>query len=309
MKKTLYKISALLGVTAIVFFAASCLKDDRFVDFSKVSTVVELLDAAPGGAGVVQAPLVASALPDTIWVRVNQTGQFALDKDLTVTLAIGTAADLAVYNADTLHAPGEMLPDSALLPLPSTTLVIPKGKRAGSWPILVASGEVDLTHNFILPVKITDAQGQIISGNFGLILFHVTVKNIYDGQYHSIGDRWSFAAAADWPGDYPPTGWVSHPTWDFPSTHIGTVDATTSSVHVGNSDGGFGTMNITVNPDNTVTIASTGDTGVANLVPLSPAPGPSTYDPATGTFTLYYMYTNASGTFRILHDVLVYVGP
>jgi hypothetical protein len=62
-------------------------------------------------------------------------------------------------------------------------------------------------------------------------------------------------------------------------------------------------MNITVNPDNTVTIASTPDTGVASLIPL---PGKtSTYDPVKKTFELFYQYTNANGTFRVLHDVLV----
>jgi hypothetical protein len=135
----------------------------------------------------------------------------------------------------------------------------------------------------------------------------VIIKNQYDGIYHSIGTRFNFGAA----GDY--TGWddvnqvatgniVSTGPWEF-DTPMSTRGASTVNVHVGNSNGGFGYLNVTVNPDNTVTVASSPETKVNALLPL---PGKtSTYDPVTKTFVLYYQYTNTSGTFRVLYDVLV----
>jgi hypothetical protein len=135
------------------------------------------------------------------------------------------------------------------------------------------------------------------------IAIRITVDNPYSGEYASSGTRWNFNSAADAnTSTMPPTGFASASNWTF-DTDVTTVDATTCKVHAANDNGGFGTINIKVNADNTVEVISTDDTGLANLVPL--AGYTSTYDPATKTFTLYYQYTNSTGTHRVLRHYLV----
>jgi len=119
----------------------------------------------------------------------------------------------------------------------------------------------------------------------------------------------------------------------------GAATATTRSLRFGSASGGgdsvsvpatahtaaFGTINFTVNNDNintvngpasTVTVTSNcpgydgtngacalPQTQLGNLVQLSKVKG--YYYASTKTIDLYYMYTNSTGTFRVLHDHLV----
>jgi hypothetical protein len=307
MKNIILKIGSMILVVSIL---TSCL-DDNFVDFSKVANVVELFDAVGAGTDVVQAPVSASATPVPLDVRINVTGQYPLNKDLNVTLAFDQATFDKYLAAN---------PTSRALVLPSNAytmgskVLVKANERVGKFQVMINTSLVDLTKNLILPLKITDAEGQIISGNFGAILLHVTVKNQFDGAYKSTGTRFNFATSGDF------AGWdaaakvatgtlVSTVPFTLNPTTVGTINETTSWVHVGNLDAtsgcscGLGTFNITTNPDNSVTIASSADTGVPSFVAL---PGvPSSYNPATKTFDLYYQWTNASGTFRVVHDVLV----
>ncbi len=68
-------------------------------------------------------------------------------------------------------------------------------------------------------------------------------------------------------------------------------------------------MNLQVDPNtNLVTIISTPETLLNALIPLQgPGAPPSTWDPVAKQFNLYYQYTNTSGTFRVLHDVLTHL--
>lgn len=167
---------------------------------------------------------------------------------------------------------------------------------------------LDLSLQYAMAFVIKNPSGsyKLSVGNDTAVV-QVIIKNQYDGVYHSIGTRYNFNATSDY------TGWddvndaatgniASTGPWEF-DTPMSTRGAATVNVHEGNSNGGFGYFNVTVNNDNTVTIESTAETGVNALLPL---PGKtSTYDPATKTFSLYYQYTNTSGTFRVLHDILV----
>ncbi|SFG87155.1 DUF5018-related domain-containing protein [Pontibacter chinhatensis] len=123
------------------------------------------------------------------------------------------------------------------------------------------------------------------------------VINKYEGTYASTGKRYNFASKADAP-DNP----VSESPWAF-DTYVSSVDATTSKVHAANANGDFGSINLVVNSDNTVKVVATSDTGLSNL---EPTPGKvSTYDPERRAFKLYYQYTNADGTFRLVEHELM----
>jgi hypothetical protein len=174
---------------------------------------------------------------------------------------------------------------------------------------------LDLSQSYAIPVVLKNASSGYTLSSASTALIQIIIKNQYDGIYASTGTRYNFSSNASY------TGWNSPATapggagttgtiapWSFSAT-MSTRGATTVNCHVGNDPSGFGFFNVTVNSDNTVTVVSTNETGVANLVPLTNTNYTSTYNPSTKTFELYYQYTNTSGTFRILHDILVYQGP
>ena len=319
MKKIFYKICALIGVTFLVFLADSCLKDDRFVDFSSVGMVVEFEDASAGKATALSFADPTSPGPDTVMIRVHQLGPNATSQNLTMTLGFSQAG-LDTYNLDGSHVVGTALPSDAFS-FPSTVTIVAgkdeynNNNRTVRFPLLIYPNKVPSTPgvNYVLSLGIVSASGGVtVSGNFGAILFNF-YHNAYDGDYHSVGKRFNFNVAGDYAGwdvaGNTATGTIaSTAPWDFPNTAVLTVNSTRSTLHAGNSDGGFGTIDIIVNETtNEVEIISTADTGLNALIPLTgPNAPPSTWDPATKTFNLYYQYTNTSGTFRVLHDVLTH---
>jgi hypothetical protein len=311
----------------MTFWATSCLKDN-YTDFSKVGNVIEFMDAIPSGATAISfAP--GSTAPDTILIRVNQAGPGATTVDLNITIGGGAAGQVGLtnYNQDTSHVVGTLLPDSSFSFPTSVTIKAGKdalgnANRTGTFPLVIYPSKVPTTSgvNYVLVLAITGVPaGTTASGNFGYILFNF-YHNPYDGDYTGIGTRYNFNQTSDYTGWDPSTNMplassavASTGPWNYSSTPIVTVNAKTSTVHVGNSNGGFGTMNITVNPaTNVVTIASNSSTAVNGLVPQSgPGAQISTWNPMTKTFSLYYQYTNldANGnpsTFRVLHEVLTH---
>lgn len=319
MKKTFYKFCTLIGVTFLVFVADSCLDDDRFVDFSSGGNVVEFQDAVAGKATAVSFADPLSPDADTVWVRVHQVGAEATTQDITVTLGFSQAG-LDTYNLDGSHVVGTALPANAYSYPATVTIVAGKDEfnnnnRTAKFPLLIYPDQVPITPgvNYALSLGILSATGGVtISGNFGAILFNF-YHNPYDGDYHSVGTRWNFAVSGDYAGwdavGETATGTIaSTAPWDFPNTAVLTVNATRSTLHAGNQNGAFGTIDIEVDEsDNTVEIISTPETGLNALVPLSgPGAPPSTWDPVAKKLDLYYMYTNTTGTFRVLRDELTH---
>jgi hypothetical protein len=319
MKKIFYKIGAVIGVTFLVFLADSCLKDDRYVDFSSVGMVVEFQDASAGKAVGLSFADPTSAEADTVMVRVHQLGANATSQNITVTLGFSQAG-LNTYNLDGSHVVGTALPSDAFS-FPSTVTIVAgkdefnNNNRTATFPLLIYPNKVPTTQgvNYVLSLGIVSASGGVtVSGNFGAILFNF-YHNAYDGDYHSVGTRYDFAVAGDYAGwdvaGNKATGTIAATRpWNFPSTPVLTVNATRSTLHAGNDLSAFGTFDVIVNETtNEVEIVSTSATGLAALIPLKgPNALPSTWDPATKTFNLYYQYTNEAGTFRVLHDVLTH---
>ena len=231
MKNIFNKIYTVLGVMALVFIADSCLKDDRFVDFSKVGMIVEFPDAVPGKANAISFADPAADGPDTIMVRINQTGPNATNKDITVQFGFSQAG-LDMYNTDQSHVVGTALPADAYSFPASVTIKAGKealnnNNRSASFMLFIYPNKVPITPgvNYVLSLGITSvSEGATASGNFGAILFNF-YHNPYDGDYHSTGTRYNFAAASDYAGwdgtNNTATGTIlSAPTWDFPSTAV-----------------------------------------------------------------------------------------
>jgi|SRR6267142_1605028 len=315
MKKTLYKIYTVLGVTALTFAVDSCLKDDRFVDFSKVGMVIEFPDAIPGKATAISFADPTAPGPDTVFVRINQTGPNATSSDITAQFGFSQAG-LDTYNLDDSHVVGTALPSDAYSFPSSVTIKAGKdsgnnNNRSASIMLLIFPNKVPTTPgvNYVLSLGITSVSAGTASGNLGAILFNF-YHNPWDGDYQADGMRYNYPSPAAYPGNYPPTGYTGTIPWSF-VTKIVTVNATTSTVHVGQVDGGLGYMQLIVNPDNTVTIKQIPETLIDDLMVALPGSAgvTSTYDPATKTFNLYYGWTNTTttGAFRVIHEKLVHL--
>ena len=150
-------------------------------------------------------------------------------------------------------------------------------------------GVLDLSKKYALPFVLKNPSGNYgigISGSYAII--EILVKNQYDGIYEESGtleipDTAPIALSAD--------------------VELSTTGAASCVTVAGSSY--FGNPNIlysmTVNPDNSVTIASVPGAAVA-IYPIDP---PASYDPDTETFTLHYEYLNSSGIKRSFHTQLV----
>ena len=253
----------------------SCLKDD-YTDFSKVGTVIELLDAS---TDPIAAPVSFTNTTSDLNVRVNVAAPSPLDRDVTVTLAVDKAA-FTPFSAD--YA---LLPDSTYT-IPNAKVVISAGQQVAPLVIKIKPSKVDLTQNYLLPVKITDASGYTISGNFGTIYLNVSIKNIYDGSYHASGTLIRQGNPVN--------------TIDEDKA-LSTIDGVTSRTLASYFGNATLQLDVVVNADNTVTIKPVAGAGAS----ISGTPGKtSTYDPAKKSFHLYYQYVNGSGLSRVFDETL-----
>lgn len=272
-----------LAIAVCLLSFAACLKDDaHYTDFSKVGTVIELLDADPG-LGLTTAALTFSTTPVDVSTRVNVAAPYPLTSALNVTLTVDKVA-FATWkktNADTIS---DLLPDSTYS-IPSASVTIPAGQRIASFVVKVNSSKVDLNHNYVLPVSITDASGQNISGNFKTILYSITVKNIYDGTYSATGMLTR----------------QGNPTQNITQDVVlSTVNGNTCYQQAPYFNQAGVALLTQVNADNTVTILP----DVTQAIAIKPTPGKvSTYDPAKKQFHLYYQYINGSGLSRVFDFV------
>ncbi len=268
----------------------------NLVRFLGVTDKFQLVAITP----VAQKVTVATVKRDPI--SSGELGQAA-----SVDLAMDPAV-LTKYNNDNGTTYTLLDPASYTFVGSSSKVDFAAGEDVKNVDIQLNPANLDLSLQYALAFVIKNPSGTYkLSSGYDTAVVQVIIKNQYDGVYHSIGTRYNFSTA----GDY--TGWdntnqvatgniASTGPWEF-DTPMSTRGAATVNVHVGNSNGGFGYLNVTVNADNTCTLQATAETGVANLVPLPNET--STYDPITKTFTLYYQYTNSNGTFRVLYDVLV----
>ena len=235
--------------------------------------------------------------------------------DLNSTASVDLVFDAAILKAYndtlTLTDPFLLLPAAAykVVGVEGGKFTFKPGEAVRELQLTLDPALLDLSASYALPVVIKNASsGYSIGKETNTVLVQVIVKNQYDGNYAANGTRYNYATQGDYLGwnnatNTPNGTTLSTPTFSG-ATKVSTRGAATVAIHCGNLlDGGFGYMNVTVNADNSVLIESSGETGLANLLPLDDKK--STYDPATKTFYLYYRWKNASGTFRVLQEVLV----
>lgn len=290
-----FSIMALAGVT----FLSACLKDDNFVDFSKVGTLVELPLAAynPDAKGnkivVLSYPSDATSVDHQ--VVVNVASPEPVSSNLDVTLKVDDAA-LTAYN--TANATTYTLMPTNVYTIPSLKVTVPSGQRTTALIVKFNPSLItDFTKQYVLPISIADASGQKIS-NYKTVFYVVGVKNKYDGTYKVNGN----ALRA---GDPVLSGTFPEQTYKLITAGPNSVQFSKTAVWAsGAGIGGISEWILTVNPvTNAVTITDNANPAVT----ANPA-GINTYDPATKTFRIKAYWGNGP-THRAWEATFVYSGP
>jgi hypothetical protein len=258
-----------------------------------------ILRADAGPFKLVVAPTITSSVKlATIWKDANSAAALNQTVSATFSLDPQVVLDHNAANPDDI----QYTPlDGSYFAFNPSNLELGAGEFTKDLGIDMHAAGLDLSKDYAIGLVMT-ATGYTAGGDK---FIKIALPSAYEGQYVSTGTRFNFNAASDADQSvYPPTGWVSAPTWTFDPTTASTLSSKTVAIHAGNSDGGFGHINVTVHADNSVTIVPNDDIALNALVQSTHYT--STYDPSTKTLDLYYEYTNTTGTFRIIHDKLVH---
>jgi hypothetical protein len=190
MKKKNLITTVLLSVMALLI--SSCLKDSRFVDFSKAGTIVEF----PLGGKVYFSQDAVTANPDTD-ANGTITQQFAVTiasptvptTATTVTFNVDDPAIVTAYNASNSAVVYLPMPANAYS-FTQTSVTIPAGQRNAILTVKFYKKLLDPSKSYMLPIAIKSAGGLTISSNMGIHYYHF-IGNDFAGNYEHYFDRWS----------------------------------------------------------------------------------------------------------------------
>jgi hypothetical protein len=202
MKKRSTKLY--LALVAVMSILASCSKTDDNYNYKNMPTSIELPIAAHAGPAMFDnggfkfniAKSISSA-PQPLVTTVLLSATKPLSKDVTVTLSVDNraitalnATHKALYTADSLAAvkantdvPAatdfkyeiyEPLPADAYS-VPSATVTIPAGQTTTDHIVNVITDKLTLGVKYMLPVAITDAQGEKIN-YYSTVYYIVGIK-------------------------------------------------------------------------------------------------------------------------------------
>ncbi|MEO3405871.1 DUF1735 domain-containing protein [Mucilaginibacter sp. CAU 1740] len=298
---------------AIVMGLSSCLKDKNpDLDFSKLKPVVEISvpittdtgvpspdNSGDGAANTFSYAFVAGPDPIAYQIPVN----YAYSKPspgVNVTLAVDPTV-LAKYN-DIEGTDLEILP-SANYSIPNLKVNIASGSQVAYLPInfVKTNSGLDGNKSYALPIRITDASGTEISGNYGSVIILLTIKNQYDATYATSGTRTRFNGGTVGSGvldSFSISGNVA----------LKTLNGTTVIGQAGDSGSGYtwalqvdaATNKVTVLPNPRASASGTPTAFIQGTTA-----GSSTYDPATKTFEIHCGYLTAAGGLRQIDEKLV----
>jgi hypothetical protein len=272
-------------------FLTSCLKDTTINSagaLPSVPTVIQL--PYKGLANFAQNAVLTAGVTDPIVeaIVINVAGRSALASDLTVTLAVDDAVRTD-YNA-TSAVKYDKMPDSCFS-FPVKTTVIPAGHYLDTVYITFYPDKIDPTKNYMAAVAIKDAQGQVISGNFGIAYYH-TIGNPLAGNYNSEWIRYNNAAG------------TGSPNFDLDTspTLFSPLDPLTVTFQSGT--GPYYVMSFT-NVNGVLSnfkVAFDAASVAASGITITSGPKIVLADPATGQFTFNFTYNNSSGAGRNITD-------
>jgi hypothetical protein len=188
MKKKLFIITSLL-ISAAVLSLSSCLKDNRYVDFSNTGTIVNF--NLGGLAYFSQDAITETPDSDANGTIVRQfavnIGSSTPPKTATViTLAVDSSL-VAPYNAANTAVQYTTVPSNAYV-FTNTTVTIPAGQTTAIVSITFYKNKLNSATSYMLPVRIAKAP-YTISANMGIHYFHF-IGNVFAGAYTHYYSRW-----------------------------------------------------------------------------------------------------------------------
>ena len=244
-----------------------------------------------GGAALTYPP---TSVSQKEVFNVSYNGHGALKSDLAVTISVDPAKVLDNLAGDKIQY--ELMPAS-MYSLPATNVTIPAGARTAPVEITFFPEKFDPTKSYMLPVKIASTSAGTISGNFGVIYFHV-IGNPLAGVYDVNGTRYNYNGSSGYAGGAIPAGYANTAASPNPKTAKpnSTTEVSMDYANLGSSDYHY---LITYDETKPNEVAVTGDflTAVANFKVWV-----HTYDPATKTIHIITSYTNASGFDRVIDE-------
>ncbi|MGZ3810447.1 MAG: DUF1735 domain-containing protein [Mucilaginibacter sp.] len=194
MKKRLYLITTLLS--AAVLSLSSCLKDNRYIDFSKVGTIVDF--PLGGTSNFAKDAFTESGDTITRQFAVNIGSPTPPTSATNITLAIDNAI-VTSYNASQTVVNYLPFPTGSFS-FTNTSVTVPAGQRTAIVSVTVYKHLLDPSKSYMLPIKIASAGGLNISGNFGIHYYHI-IGNPFAGNYN-----WHFERRNNGTGAGAPAG-------------------------------------------------------------------------------------------------------
>lgn len=315
-------LTKLYIVGLVLLTLSSCLKDleDHYGAFSTTPPVAELPENPNAATGTVIRALPITGSAVEMLVRVNIAVANPLDRDITVTIDTSKANLVAFNNAVTPARTHQMLPDS-LFSLPSKTIVIPKGTIENDFVIMINTHKFDPSKTYVLPIQITDAQGLVISGNYGKQFIQIGAKNKYDGIYtvtanHPMLDVVSATLTGNYPFTYhlittgahtvecfDPNNGVGYRHRIFSGTSLSIYGFFGVVLHF-NTDGSGQIVDATNHP---TFIGNPSNTLNRNTV-LDPT-GANTWNPTTKEVNVKYIMRQGTTPRTYFSEKFTYVGP
>jgi len=304
MKKNLIIKSIIPALTVVLSFS-SCLKDENIQqDFTHLKPMVEIADTSPNVDGAPNSTTLAM-IANTTPVTFNLELRYAFSEPspgVSVTIDIDPAV-LTKYN--TVKGTARQVLPSTFYSIANKTVTIPAGSNSVKVPILIPNpSAISATTPYAIPLKITNASGVDISGNFGSHVILVNLKNIYDGVYSRIGNIQRNSATGPDPalsGNY--TGPDASLTTEsqFSNFYVSPTWVNGSGIAGIGTPGADG-VKFTVDPaTNKVTMSCPANATLANTVGA-----PNFYDPATRTFHVAFQWGVAPNT-RVIVETLKWI--
>ncbi|GAA4737873.1 BT_3044 domain-containing protein [Flavisolibacter ginsenosidimutans] len=271
---------------------SGCVKE-RGVNFANQTSPTTNVANFPNQSETAALDISATPTTYTFYVEVTAANNV---------IPSGTSVSITKSPAVATAAGFEVLPDSAYQ-LVNTTATVDPSTHLATFQLKISSTKVAPGHNYGLGFSIASVgNGVTIAGNKNTDAIGITVKNPYDGNYHS-------------------NGYFYHPSSPRAITNLAktlyTVNATTSITTLGDLGN---QIYLTVDPaTNKVTISDVGvGPGIAPTSTLTALPAPftpfagsnpsvynNTYNPATKTFYLRYGYLGGTG-YRVTEEILTH---
>lgn len=278
---------------AITFLFSSCLKEKYDLGITDNTSRV-LTEFTNGGAETLNSLSLdfGSGLVDVDVTEIRILPRSDARKDVQVKIVLNPTL-VADYN--TANGTSYEMPPSGIFLMPQATYTLTPSSKKTNIKIKVDPSAIP-GNSYAIGFSIAEVSDGEISTIKKDYLVELKVKNNYEGTYHATGTLIRYNG----PTTASP---VAGTTIIDEDKFLATVDQNTCDAEMGAIAFTGGYMFLEVDP--ATNIVTVGPSFISPTFPTTAGNGTSTYDPATGTFTLKYKYFNGVGNLREIQEVLV----